>query len=477
MGGIKNVIAENIVLAKAYCFMLMSVIDGKQNNSKLEIIQDILSRDNNIYNLSAEIMAEITIKAIQMFNKDVGDNKVNKQIDEHTQTLIKSLSEKEQDHFLIDIESVAKVDGALTDEEKDMLKQLQTVFEQTREENRITIKADEKNLVNPEVDPLPSTAHKIYALYFYIAHIGIADNSLSDSQINDIYQNTLRENIKEESEQYIRQMVTIFYETHKWFLAVKNEINYEDKIQLLCEQVKGMIPPETLDFVVIDLFISAKVDNRYLEVPERKKNIERLAKIMGVSIQYNGVSPGVHLIGKRAMFDYEGGLDEITGQMSKDELVEGEDSEEANEEEKEINGSDKNNLISVFLGHIAEKHPSFKPVKGKTYGHENFGKGCLFVIGVMKDKIDVEFVSKGKLPASKVMNIVTKSKITSKKMFGKYEILAGPGQKNPTHIRVDGFIPLAQVEDIEKKDVLNETLIMYNEFKILFENLPEVLGK
>ena len=31
MGGIKNVIAENIVLAKAYCFMLMSVIDGKQN--------------------------------------------------------------------------------------------------------------------------------------------------------------------------------------------------------------------------------------------------------------------------------------------------------------------------------------------------------------------------------------------------------------------------------------------------------------
>ena len=325
-------LAEKAMLAKIYWYMAISIVDGDASEIEIKKAFEIMSKQ---YNIVPEKKMEVIYKeALQMFNKDLEDNNINDRLGEHTLTIIESLSDEEQDRFLIDLESVAKADGKVTSEEINMLKQLQTAFEQTRKENRITGKADNKNLINPEVDPLPSTAHKIYALYFYIAHIGITEKSLSDSQINDIFQNTLRENIKEESEQYMRQMVTIFYETHEWFLVAKNEINYEEKIQLLCEQVKGMVPPETLDFVVIDLFTSAKVDNRYLDVPERKKSIERMAKIMGVSIQYNGVGHGVHLIGKRAMVDFEGGLDEITGRMSKEELVEGEDSEEVNEEEE-----------------------------------------------------------------------------------------------------------------------------------------------
>ena len=139
--------------------------------------------------------------------------------------------------------------------------------------------------------------------------------------------------------------------------------------------------------------------------------------------------------------------------------------------------SDRKASIELFLSKIVAEFPSFKPIKDKTYGHENIGRGCIFAINIYKDKIGIEFVSQGKLPPRKLMDIVNKFRITNKKMFKKYEIVGGPGHKNPTHIRVDGFIPIAQVEDLEKKDILNETLKMYNEFKKLFEKLPEMLGK
>ena len=149
--------------------------------------------------------------------------------------------------------------------------------------------------------------------------------------------------------------------------------------------------------------------------------------------------------------------------------------EEITEDEKQGEIVDSNRLILVqtFLHQMAQKHLDFKPVKGKTYGHENAGNGCLFAINVLKDKIGVEFVSKGKFPPQRVIDFVNKTGITEKKMLRKYEVHGGAGKKNLTHIRFDCFIPIKSDADLSKKEIIDDTLKMYDEFKKIFENLTK----
>jgi hypothetical protein len=228
-----------------------------------------------------------------------------------------SLSKEEREQFLIDLELVAKANKKIAVEEQQLLKNFKDFLTPIRVEKMKKEKGGNGDQTVSEVDPGPTLMHCLYALYIYTAQIGTSTDPMEKETSGVIFSSTI--GFIKENEASKRK---IFNDAQKWIAAAKRERDYKKKMDTLCGQVPNMIPPDGLDYIVIDLFTSAKADNRYLDFPERKQTIEHMAKTMGVKIQYNGVSHGVHLVGKRAMGDFEGGIEEMMKGVTPESEVE-----------------------------------------------------------------------------------------------------------------------------------------------------------
>lgn len=131
----------------------------------------------------------------------------------------------------------------------------------------------------------------------------------------------------------------------------------------------------------------------------------------------------------------------------------------------EANTSDESEIISNFLSRISDKYPALKQVKGKNYSHERWGAGVLNIVYVMKDKIDVGFVSTGEINAEKVKEYIEESGLYKEKVFNKYKFDAGLGKRNKNHFRVDVFIPYKSLDELKNDKVISETIEIYSLFR------------
>ena len=435
--------SENVFLSKAYWLIMMSVADGDVDPNDEEELLKILAKDLPKY--GPEKLEQLCDRAQQIVNKDIKSKTTGEGLKERAQEILEGLSLEEEEQFFADLESFAAVNKS------QRLKK--SVLLLTYSDYRVKKLFSGANVPDeqsqdpgedPNQYPGDTTLHLLYGLNLIIAHHGITAKQISEREVAAIVNDTVQwMNVEEKDRKKVMN------EAKHWFNEIKDDVI---SAQAVMAQLKFVLPSNGLELAIVDLFAAAKIDGKYIDMPQRKALIEKLAQIAKIKIHYNGVSTGVHLVGKRAMADFEGSLNVETGKPAKDKLSSQKDfarKENVKEVEAmgnldevidEIAASDRIALIQSFLAQIVNQQPDFKPAKSKTYGQENIGSGCMFSIGVLKDKIGVEFVSQGKLPASKVMNFVKTTVIDLKKTFGKYEIIAGPGAKiRTTSASMDTF--------------------------------------
>jgi len=195
--------------------------------------------------------------------------------------------------------------------------------------------------------------HLIFPLYLIIANKGNSEKYANEDITKAILSETM-----EWMDTGIAEKNKIMGEAQHWLAEVAKGSDDGSTMKHLAELLKEALPAQGLELVTVDLFTAAKCDGRYNDVPERKIGIEYLAIIMGVDIQYNGVGHGVHLIGGRAMQDFEGGIEELllSGAFQGQENVPSTD---------ETEGVPKQEQIGEIFEEETPKKES-KPSKDKT---------------------------------------------------------------------------------------------------------------
>lgn len=114
------------MIAKSYCYLVVSMFEGKQSNIGVQKIEEIQKRDFN--NLSADKVLEITRKAVKMYKEDFENDDIDGRLGMLISTSLDYLTIDEQNQLIIDMTEIAQVDGEITVERKDILKSFSELF-------------------------------------------------------------------------------------------------------------------------------------------------------------------------------------------------------------------------------------------------------------------------------------------------------------------------------------------------------------